>query len=190
MRKRYLLPCDCGRKLVIDAAQAGEQVRCECGVTQVAPTLRGLAALEPASEPTAAERAAARRGADRALKTDLAFAVCLFLLIGSVVALVPLVVIWLQLDTSFNIDSDVEYGNQQIDQLTIDRTWEVWTELQEAGLQPREVPFYTRILRYANVFSRVIAAVSVVAVLSLVGLVVSGLQSARSRAAPKRSAGP
>ena len=46
----YLLPCQCGQKLPVDTSQAGLPVRCACGAELQVPTLRGLAALERATE--------------------------------------------------------------------------------------------------------------------------------------------
>jgi len=49
---QYLLPCPCGQKSRITAAQAGEQVTCACGKTLIVPTLRGIRQLEPAPTTT------------------------------------------------------------------------------------------------------------------------------------------
>jgi hypothetical protein len=43
---RYLLPCRCGRKITVETSQAGQQIRCQCGVNQEVPTLRKISALE------------------------------------------------------------------------------------------------------------------------------------------------
>jgi hypothetical protein len=42
----YLLPCSCGRKIPVETQQAGDQVRCECGLTVDIPTLMGMKQLE------------------------------------------------------------------------------------------------------------------------------------------------
>jgi hypothetical protein len=49
----YLLPCECGRKLEITKADAGEQLKCACGRKVDVPTLRGIEALETAASPAA-----------------------------------------------------------------------------------------------------------------------------------------
>jgi hypothetical protein len=189
MSKRFLLPCACGKKLVVDATQAGEQLRCECGTSVLVPTLRGLKDLEPVDEPTEgpAGRRSVTTSSGRTLGSDLAFAACLFLLIVSVVALIPLTLVWLRLDTSFNMEADVSYGNEQIDLLPVDQSWEVWKEFRNTGLRVGDVPFYTRILQYATVFSRVILGLSIVAILSILGLVISGRISSKARAARRAS---
>lgn len=42
----YLLPCECGQKLVVSTTQAGERLQCTCGRQLEVPTLRALQALE------------------------------------------------------------------------------------------------------------------------------------------------
>jgi len=43
---RFLLPCECGQKLQVTAAQAGEDLPCSCVRTVAVPTLRGMQSLE------------------------------------------------------------------------------------------------------------------------------------------------
>lgn len=50
MSAKYLVPCQCGEKIAIDAAQAGQTLTCFCGAKVVAPTMRGLGALERLEE--------------------------------------------------------------------------------------------------------------------------------------------
>ena len=60
---QYLLPCQCGQKLPVDASQAGLRVRCACGAEPQVPTLRGLAALERATATSSAATAPGSLGA-------------------------------------------------------------------------------------------------------------------------------
>ena len=46
----HLLPCACGEKIKVDAAQAGLSVTCVCGRQLDVPTRRGLADLEIAPD--------------------------------------------------------------------------------------------------------------------------------------------
>ena len=46
MKAVYLLPCSCGKKVPVDAGQAGAQVSCECGQQLKVPTFRALKDLE------------------------------------------------------------------------------------------------------------------------------------------------
>src|ERR1041385_6477136 len=56
MKAVYLLPCSCGKKVPVDAGQAGAQVKCDCGQQLAVPTFRALRNLEqekPATEAAA-----------------------------------------------------------------------------------------------------------------------------------------
>ena len=56
MANLYFLPCDCGQKVRVGPAQAGQAVACGCGKKLSVPTLRGLRELEAApAEASAAD---------------------------------------------------------------------------------------------------------------------------------------
>jgi hypothetical protein len=61
MSKKYLLPCRCGREIPVEAAQAGQRVRCECDAELDVPTMLGLARLQLFVEPAGAAQVP-RRG--------------------------------------------------------------------------------------------------------------------------------
>ncbi|MGD9720670.1 MAG: hypothetical protein AB7O59_16295 [Pirellulales bacterium] len=63
----YLLPCSCGRKVVVSARHAGHSLRCECGIELEVPTLRGLQELEAQGAGTVA------RGRDWGNRQRVAF---------------------------------------------------------------------------------------------------------------------
>jgi hypothetical protein len=48
VKAEYLLPCECGQKIRVGLAQAGQVVHCSCGRAVEAPTLLAMRALEPA----------------------------------------------------------------------------------------------------------------------------------------------
>jgi len=58
MKAVYLLPCSCGKKIPVDAGQAGARISCECGQQLNVPTFRSLKNLEQAA-PVAVMNAAA-----------------------------------------------------------------------------------------------------------------------------------
>ena len=60
MRAKYLLPCACGREIPVEPTQAGQQVRCQCGLEQEVPTLLRLSRLKLAEPPAAASPSRAR----------------------------------------------------------------------------------------------------------------------------------
>jgi hypothetical protein len=74
----FLLPCECGRKLEVTAAQAGQRMTCACGRAVDVPTLRGLQSLERTGDETAPtpRRWGARQG---------------LLFLGTAIALVSLI---------------------------------------------------------------------------------------------------
>lgn len=55
-RDSYLLPCTCGRNVIVRTRQAGETVRCECGRDCAVPRLVEIRRLQPADVPAAAVR--------------------------------------------------------------------------------------------------------------------------------------
>src|SRR5947209_2018237 len=59
MKTTYLLPCQCGEKLQVDASESGLIMKCGCGASLEVPTMRGLAQLERV---TVEESAAPSRG--------------------------------------------------------------------------------------------------------------------------------
>lgn len=48
MESKYLLPCNCGKKIVVEPGQAGQSIRCACGAELEVPTLMALRRLDPA----------------------------------------------------------------------------------------------------------------------------------------------
>ncbi|MBC7854435.1 MAG: hypothetical protein IAF94_13460 [Pirellulaceae bacterium] len=53
MKAEYLLPCSCGKKVPVDAGQAGAKVACSCGQQLTVPTFRALRDLERVTPTTA-----------------------------------------------------------------------------------------------------------------------------------------
>jgi hypothetical protein len=50
MANLYFLPCECGQKIRVGPAQAGQAVACGCGKKLSVPTLRGLRELKTVPE--------------------------------------------------------------------------------------------------------------------------------------------
>lgn len=59
MGAKYLLPCRCGKRIVVETFQAGENVSCSCGATLQVPRMLEIVALEPAPDMQAAATSAA-----------------------------------------------------------------------------------------------------------------------------------
>lgn len=47
MSQKYLLDCECGRKLVVETSQAGESIVCPCGARLEVPSMQAIRRLEP-----------------------------------------------------------------------------------------------------------------------------------------------
>lgn len=50
MSAKYLLPCRCGKSVVVEPRQAGETTACSCGTSLQIPTMLAIIALEPAPD--------------------------------------------------------------------------------------------------------------------------------------------
>jgi hypothetical protein len=48
VKSLFLLPCRCGKNVAIEKAQAGQRVRCSCGLDLDVPTMQAIGRLEPA----------------------------------------------------------------------------------------------------------------------------------------------
>jgi hypothetical protein len=62
VKKSFLLPCRCGNKVPIEKTQAGQQVRCSCGLELDVPTMQAIGRLEPAPVEGPTAKAASRWG--------------------------------------------------------------------------------------------------------------------------------
>jgi hypothetical protein len=130
----YLLPCECGKKLPVEAPQAGQTVHCSCGESLEVPTIRGLAKLGQAKD-TAPAATGPRWGQREGL-----------LLLGAVIAVLALTAAGglhlrkHQVADDFVIpeitftDEDAERIRQAIDKLSPAQTWREWQHLR-GGVQ-------------------------------------------------------
>lgn len=130
---KYLLPCDCGESIPIDATQAGQPVSCSCGRTMEIPTMRALRQLEPCA---AAEQP--KRKAEWNASAGAVFA------IGTLVTICGLAVggfgyfnWWhnqLPPLPQIYIDSYV----LEVDEASADQVWDMWNQTLEMRLAPYE----------------------------------------------------
>lgn len=128
--KKYLLPCECGQKIEVDAGQSGLKVACACGKQLEVPTLRGLARLEAAPSGNAAKTASAAPawGPGQGL-----LFVGVVLLICGVIA----VALVLRARPAWRVQSEVIAVG--VDRLTPGQLFERWEELRK-GLVATEDP--------------------------------------------------
>jgi hypothetical protein len=67
MKTTYLLPCQCGEKLQVDASESGLVMKCRCGASLEVPTMRGLSRLERVMVEAAPGPASSWGGAQRGM---------------------------------------------------------------------------------------------------------------------------
>src|SRR5260221_8593002 len=128
---RFLLPCACGRQLPVTAAQAGDQLQCECRQRIEVPTLRHLAALERV------EDSAARRAKSWGARQGLVF------LGASIIAIAAVCLLVLQLQKPQPIHEQLIQTN--IEKMTPAQIWAAWPALQHGimrSLLPVEAAIY------------------------------------------------
>ena len=61
----YLLSCSCGQQIRVSSVQAGETVRCACGLPLPVPSMRELRSLPPANDEPGGKRRKAIAWEDR-----------------------------------------------------------------------------------------------------------------------------
>jgi hypothetical protein len=132
--KKYLLPCNCGQNLEVDAGQAGLQVTCACGAKLDVPTMRGLSQLRPA-EPAAPDTAAAAPAA-WGPGQGLMF-------LGGVLGICGVIALAIVLRTRPEWVVQSEQIARNIDMQTPAMLWGYWLELRK-GLVAGEDPVRQR----------------------------------------------
>jgi hypothetical protein len=145
------LPCSCGKKLLVEASQAGEEVHCLCGAVLEVPTMKGLAALERAAP---AERAKARKKKWGARQRVL--------LVGILVMAIGLGVAgWCRLFRPVLID---------IQLLTPAQSWVLWQRLQGGlGNRQRDEIVYVTLRRWNSYWIRFGLALAAAGAASVAG---------------------
>jgi len=122
---KYLLPCSCGRHVVVEPRQAGQTLSCPCGASLTAPTLLGLAALDPApDEPVVS---ASAWGFKQRLQ-----------LIGGVLLLAAAVGgAWLYGHRPISPTIDARYIQATAKKFTPSQAWTIWKDMEQQGLDRR-----------------------------------------------------
>jgi len=130
MTTQYLLGCDCGKKVRVEAAQAGQMVRCKCGEPLEVPTIRGLARLERIESKSADEP---RRGWK--MRDGAAFLGVVFIVAAVVAAITLHVVRYNQLSKARADLYPLESIRHAVEEFPLGHTWEEWIRLRD-GFQP------------------------------------------------------
>jgi len=137
---KYLLPCECGKAIAIDASQAGQQLTCECGKLLEVPTLRGVRELEPAPDTASSRRPAVEWESSR----GMIFAGSLILIIIGA-AVTYLGYNGLRATPNITREAETETFDQRIDDMSLEEVYETWKEVREQGLGERGENIYVNI---------------------------------------------
>jgi hypothetical protein len=136
---QYLMPCQCGHKNRVTAAQAGGQVVCVCGKNVAVPTLRGLRSLDVAPpEAATSTKAGWSRGHGAAFATGL-------LLAGIGIAVCAIYLVQYARIAGWSVDRTddiVRAEASQIDKLTPVQMLREWTAIVEEGLGEKGKPIW------------------------------------------------
>lgn len=137
---KYLLPCSCGQRIVIERRQAGQTVVCSCGASLQVPTLLRIADLEPAPPETAVAASRTSWGLQQQLRL-LGIVVLTAAVLGSG---------WLYFhQPRSRFDTvDPDHIRQVAKNLPPARTWEIW-ETMKQGLDRRiDQQYAAAVLRF------------------------------------------
>jgi len=174
MSQLYLLPCSCGEKTPVSAAQAGGQVTCACGKGLPVPTLRGLRELELAPAATVVNKAGWSRAQGAVFASGLTVAaIGVVLLAMSALQYSQIVGFGYTKDRT----ADVLRSQQaDIESMTPTQVLSEWRKEVEEGLGQAEEPPWSKFKRLAasNVTRIKLGAAAVIGgiLVSLITLVV------------------
>lgn len=159
MPQQYLLPCsECERKLPVEAAQAGERVRCECGANIAVPAFRIIRQLEPVESdaPQVVER-----------KWTRAQGVMFSLGIFVVLVAIGLGTFPLLRRANLRLEkpppADLTAAYEAIDAMSPDQTLDYWIKVQEIGVNREAPPLYVMHREFASQLDLVIAIAAIMA---------------------------
>jgi len=141
MTQHYWLPCSCGQKMRVVAAQAGGMMTCGCGKSLVVPTLRGLRELELAPlEAPARTRPGWSRIHGALFASGLLLAAAgLAIATYSLWQYTRLARSGLSADRSGDV---VKFESANIDKLTPLQMLNAWSELKDEGLGEKQAPIW------------------------------------------------
>lgn len=132
MSAKYLLPCRCGRQMIVEPREAGRTSACPCGQPVLIPTMLEITRLEPAPDETSQPAKRAWGWQHGLLLSGVAI----------VVVAVALACVFRWLRPVARIDAiDPEAVRQSAHELSPLRTWHYW-ELMKQGLDRRVDQIY------------------------------------------------
>ncbi len=139
---KYLLPCSCGKSVAIEYSQAGGRVQCDCGRLLDVPTLRLIRQLTPV--PTQPQPTPAAHGGGWPVAWRLLFAAGLLLGVGGVGIAVYYQLWRAQLITEEVPWDNIEQVTRDIDNMSLEQTWELWQLVRTQEIGPYRPPGFIR----------------------------------------------
>lgn len=177
---KYLLPCSCGESVAVEVGQAGQSVRCTCGNTLAVPAMRLIRQLSPASATTSTTHL---RDRTWSRTQRLLFTGGLAVLVGGLGTAGFFQLGRAGLETEAIPWDNLERSRQDIDQMSIGETWELWTIARTDAIGPYAPPLFIRHQFLSAKWRRVVVGSLVVAAVGLVVLLSAFL--GRRRAKPR-----
>jgi hypothetical protein len=137
---KYLFPCRCGQKSVVELRQAGQSIVCRCGTTLQVPTMIELTALEVAP----AESSPVPHEATWHWRQRLLLLGCVSLVAAAIAA----ACLYVGRPIAPSEIITPERIQQTVAQWTPRETWEAWESMRQ-GLDRRTDPRYeAAVLRF------------------------------------------
>lgn len=177
----HLLTCGCGRKIPVSRSQAGQELSCACGQKLQVPTLRGFADLPLAQSETLSTATSERRAWGGWRGTILAMSFALFAL--SILPCGYYLNIRRQIDTSYDIDDEIEIGNLAYDEMPFENLVAEWSNFERTGLGPKDKPafYYWKLYARDNeILAAITGTVAAISAITAVGLWVSAPKTQKS----------
>lgn len=181
---KYLLPCDCGKSVSIEAIQAGQTVSCVCGKALEVPALRAIRQLELDEQ---SETSAEGRRWNATFGAVFAIG-CLLIVFGVAIGLISHLQ-WVnersQIPT-LPTTEETQAWISQVEGMSAVEAWQEWQESKQVTVPPISV--HVTLSRHAgSVFRRALIAYGIAATGLLMAAVTVVLGTGRKKQAPSDS---
>lgn len=144
MSTKYLLPCECGKTVPVATFQAGDDVRCSCGLSLHVPSIMGLKKLQAVDDGSTPK---VKRAPGWSPLQGVMFALGMLILVGSLLPTAYWAALHYQ-SIPFTKSTDAEeskYFNVEVDKMKLLDSVKLWEEATKQGLGDQEVPMWLAI---------------------------------------------
>lgn len=175
-----ILRCPCGQPHYVSSSQAGQQLTCtSCGKQVTVPTLRELRDL-PDAAATVSQPATSTSVWKTWRGPTMATFVALFLITGGMSLRFTLQ--RLNIDTSYDEETEIELGEQLFDQYGPDALSMTWEQYQTVGIGPKQrLPFmvWRTIAWHTTILASVTGTIAAICLLAALAVWYSARRAAR-----------